>query len=662
MVRILLAVLLVSLIFSSSAFAGYALIDLGIFSGDVATSAVAIDDFGYVVGTRSLSSSDPTETIPFVWTPKYGMRTLKGGYGTACTVSNSWVGGNLKSRNGMTPTIWNALTGNIVYSLPSAGSQSSVTDLSGGGIIGWTSKKVGTLIKYYPCYWNLGGINIATTTLHTTVGDIELVAGTQESPTCIVLPTPGGLMGTDSGGECFNQSTLEAANLIVGKSSDDSSNGFVYDRVNNFLVSFDADLIGINDSCQIIGQRTIGGQKTAFTTKGQKKLALPVGSVYPDTSFSLNTFSMQGSVTFPIPPLSGYSDIAVTGLNNICGTFPNGTYGAVNGLAQIERGLNAESLHRPTPQIVGYCDDLIGNRSAIVWTEESGTKKLPGLVKGAKTQANSINEWGEIVGFSTAVDGKSHAVLWIYNSAISDDGVDVPPQLDPPLEVGYIALQDWVVTGVFSDDPSNLFFFIQSPRNLTGIKIIGAYGVEVGDHVTVKGMLTIQNGEKRITPDLIYINNPNIEAPLSVATALAGDEPVITYPRPIAVSNRSFLDATRPIGPTILCCLTRLWGKIIGIEQDGQNQFYRIDDGTGFVEDPGGTFEYPDTIYIPNPDGTFTEEIVWRTIVIPPKLGLRVYSNDIYALGSFQVMTGVAGLKNGYLPILWSKTRQFRYY
>lgn len=610
-------ILIVLIVFIKSltpAHAGYLLVDLGILPGNIATEAKCVTDFGDIGGNQSLSSSDPTDTIGFLWSGIYGMKTLSN-YSSVLTVEDGTSAGAYKSRSGTIAAVWDS-KGTLLYSLPGTGPQSMVTSLSGGTITGWTTKQVGTSIKYYPCYWDLGGINVANTTLYYADGTpIEIFAYAQDAPTCHVLPTPGGFAAT---GNChyFDAASDTIVNLTVGRSSPETTNsGFVYDHVNNIITNFDANLIAINQLGQIIGQKTINGQQIGLF--------------------------IDGSTITQIPALTGYTDTYVTGLNNPCGEINNHQLCFVDPGAPEKRGINISSLYRPSAEVVGYCENsVLGKKVAFIWTKEEGIKKLPGLIDSAQTQANSINDLGEIVGSSTAFDGLKHGILWEYNIAIPDEGVDAAPELDPTLDPGPIALQDWVVTGIFSD--SGNFFTIQSPRNLTGIKILGAYGVEVGDHVTVKGILNVQAGEKIITPDLVYINNPDIEvaSAQSTASAQSFDSSQISdnLPRPIGLNQRSFLDATRPFRPTVLCCRTRLWGKIIDEGTDG-NHFYRIDDGTGFVESPGGT-------YI-DEDG--------NEIIYPRLIGIRVYTTQLYEVGETVVFTGIAGIHYG-LPVLWVDT------
>jgi uncharacterized membrane protein len=50
--------------------------------------------------------------------------------------------------------------------------------------------------------------------------------------------------------------------------------------------------------------------------------------------------------------------------------------------------------------------------AAFVWTRAAGFQDLGTLPGGTVSQANAINNHGQVVGWSNRGDGKIHAVLW----------------------------------------------------------------------------------------------------------------------------------------------------------------------------------------------------------------------------------------------------------
>jgi len=52
------------------------------------------------------------------------------------------------------------------------------------------------------------------------------------------------------------------------------------------------------------------------------------------------------------------------------------------------------------------------NLHTILWTEAAGMQQLVDLTGETDSEANGINEAGQIIGFADTPDGRTHGILW----------------------------------------------------------------------------------------------------------------------------------------------------------------------------------------------------------------------------------------------------------
>lgn len=90
-----------------------------------------------------------------------------------------------------------------------------------------------------------------------------------------------------------------------------------------------------------------------------------------------------------------------------------GTFGGSNSQAN---GINNRG------EVVGYAENGAGERKAFVWSRSGGLRQLPTL-GGAQAEANDINDRGEIVGHAQDSSGAFVACIWRDGSATALPGL-----------------------------------------------------------------------------------------------------------------------------------------------------------------------------------------------------------------------------------------------
>lgn len=149
--------------------------------------------------------------------------------------------------------------------------------------------------------------------------------------------------------------------------------------------------------------------------------------------------------------------------------------GAPELLALLPGGLNSEaSAINNLGQIVGGAlngdfDDIGDISVPVLWNSVTAQPTLLGTLGGARGVAISINDQGQIVGFSETADGVAHATLW-DNGQIIDLTQFIPAEL---LAAGWRNSEDPVgQSSIFSSDWINI--------NNHGVIVTSLYNGDTG--------------------------------------------------------------------------------------------------------------------------------------------------------------------------------------
>jgi probable HAF family extracellular repeat protein len=94
-------------------------------------------------------------------------------------------------------------------------------------------------------------------------------------------------------------------------------------------------------------------------------------------------------------------------------TIPLGTLGGLSSEAQAINNLG---------QVVGYSTNVAGQERAFLWTKAGGMRDL-GTLGGTWAKAWDINDAGQVVGQTAGADGLFHAFLWTEADGMRDIGL-----------------------------------------------------------------------------------------------------------------------------------------------------------------------------------------------------------------------------------------------
>jgi len=211
-------------------------------------------------------------------------------------------------------------------------------------------------------------------------------------------------LGINSSGAITGQGTLQSGRLVAFYWS--SSTGFVTFGQPGFQTNGN----GINDANEITGQRYSASTADGFIWDPITGISRALGNVQ-------GGISSNGTAINNFERITGVADLASGGHHVFSWTRRDGIrdLGSPNG-----------PLDSPYPfaindrdEIVGFSDGLTSRR-AFYWSRPSGFRILQSL-SGDPTSAQSINNAGNIAGYSPPPSTPLHAVLWFDSLSAPQD-------------------------------------------------------------------------------------------------------------------------------------------------------------------------------------------------------------------------------------------------
>jgi probable HAF family extracellular repeat protein len=169
---------------------------------------------------------------------------------------------------------------------------------------------------------------------------------------------------------------------------------------------------GLNDAGQVVGRAdSIGGQRPFLwsAATGMVDLGTLGGSF--GVAWAINEDGVVvGAAGTPGPfgsgPPHAFVWSAATGMIDL---------GTLGGEGSEAMALNSVG------QIVGRSDDANGNQHAFLWSSSTGMIDL-GTLGGAESSASGINDAGQVVGRSDTANGEVRAFLWTASTGMIDLG------------------------------------------------------------------------------------------------------------------------------------------------------------------------------------------------------------------------------------------------
>jgi probable HAF family extracellular repeat protein len=159
---------------------------------------------------------------------------------------------------------------------------------------------------------------------------------------------------------------------------------------------------GINTIGQVAGYARFANFNAHGFFWTQRAGLVDLGSIPPASNFSvaqaINSFGDVVGYSDYDQLLDSHAVLWSHGTFRDLGTLQGGTMSQANGINDVG-------------EIAGWSNGTNISPHAVLWNKQGGMKDL-GALSGGYSQAFAINLQGEVAGFSITQDGSSHGVLW----------------------------------------------------------------------------------------------------------------------------------------------------------------------------------------------------------------------------------------------------------